>query len=98
MLALLIYLLPLYGLTARSGTGGVVDRAPGIVVARHRHALLELVADERPVPQPSAPALPACMPAGLAPDPSPCSTAGDGRADLVSRPLAPGTPRSPPVP
>jgi hypothetical protein len=97
LLALLIYLLPLYGVTARSGAGGGVDRAPGIVVARHRHAQFDLVADERPVPQPSASALPACMPAVLAPDPSLCSTGEDGRSDLVSRPPVPSTSRAPPA-
>src|SRR5262245_7260293 len=96
MLALLLYSLPLYGATAPSGAGGSFDRAPGIVIARYRHAQLGLAVDERPVPQPSAPALPACMPAVLAPDPSPCSIAGDAREALVAAPPALTASRSPP--
>lgn len=97
MLALLLYLLPLYGITARSGVGGTFDRAPGIVVARYRHAQLGLVVDGRPVPQPSTLALPAGMPAVRAPDPGPCSTAGDAPGALVSRASAPSASRSPPL-
>jgi hypothetical protein len=97
MLALLLYLLPLYGLAARSGSGGTFDRAPGIVVARCRHAQLGLVMDGRPVPQPSTAALPAGMPAVRTPDSGPCSTAGDAPGALVSRAPAPTVSRSPPL-
>jgi hypothetical protein len=98
MLGLLAYLLPLYGVIPGRGPAGATDRTPGIVFARYRQAHLDVVADERPVPRPFAPALaPVSAPAVTAPEPAECSTDGDARNDLVSRPPSPGGSRSPPA-
>jgi len=97
ILGLLIYFLPLAAALPRSARGGLVDRTPGIVLARYRQAQTDVTADDRPLPPRSAPALtPACMPAVLAPDPTGCSSV-DVWDEIVSPPL-PGSPsRSPPV-
>jgi hypothetical protein len=98
VLGFLVYLLPLYGVIPRPGPGGASDRALGIVFARHRQAHQDVVADDRPVPRPLAPAvLPACPLAVTAPEPGRCSMGGDARRDRASRPPSPGSPRSPPI-
>jgi hypothetical protein len=96
VLGLLVYLLPLYLAVPRSGLPGVGDRAPGIVVARHRQAPFDVAAEDRPLARP-----PAVAPTGLAavlapgPDgrPGPAATGGA----VASRRAAPGRPRSPPA-
>ncbi len=99
VLGLIIYLIPLAAAMPRTGRGGAVDRAPGIVLARYRQAQLDVAADDRPVLRPPALALPpACMPTVLVPDPAGCEGEGSLRDDVASRPLPAGAPRSPPVP
>jgi hypothetical protein len=97
VLALIIHFLPLAAALPPSGRGAAVDRAPGIVLARHRQALADAPADDRPLPPRSAAALPpACMPAVRAPGPTGCSRVDvwDERAS----PSLPGSPsRSPPA-
>ena len=91
--------LPLAAAMPRPGWGGAADRTPGIVLARYRQAQADVAADDRPVPQPSAPALlSACMPAVLAPDPTGCSDAWSVRDEPRVTPTPAGAPRSPPVP
>jgi hypothetical protein len=82
----------------RAGPGGVIDRGPGIIVARHRQALRDVVSDDRPTARPHVPALPpARVPTLLVPEPGGCHGAEGAGSDLVARPPAAATPRSPPV-
>jgi hypothetical protein len=99
VLGLAVYVLPLAAAMPRTGLGGAIDRAPGILFARHRQVQLDALSDDRPVPRPYAAALPpACVPAVLAPDPGSGSIAEDGHHDPAARALSPGTPRGPPAP
>jgi hypothetical protein len=98
VLGLLVYLLPLYGASPRPAPGGAIDRALGIVFARHRQADVDGAADERPVARPFAPAVvPACLLALTVPGPVGCLMAGRIRSERVWHGPFPGRPRSPPI-